>query len=116
MGIPTEQLIMHTLKISELSKTPFGRKIPDGKNSGERFRKEFLVPSLNNHKKVIVDLNDVIEGYEYGSSFLHEAFGGLVQHDGFRPDDLKKKMKIEYDHEDIVSEIWEYIENPKKYN
>lgn len=116
MGIITEQLTMYTLKISEFSKTPFGRKREDGKFSGERFREEFLVPKLKEHVQLKIDLNGVAEGYEYGSSFLHEAFGGLVQHNNFDPQELIKRIAISYDHEDIVTEIFEYIENPGKYN
>lgn len=102
--------------ISEFSRSPFGRNPDDGKFCGFNFRVNYLLPLIKEHEELTVDLNDVIDGYEYGSSFLHEAFGGLVQHENVSPESLKNKLKITYKHEDIVEEIWEYINNPKKYN
>lgn len=60
----------------DFSDVPAGRYKNDGPNSGEQFRKEFLVPALQTDEKVEV-LLDGAEGY--GSSFLEEAFGGLVR-------------------------------------
>lgn len=77
----------------DFSRTPLGRYHPkDGPNTGERFRSEFLVPALRSGDTVIVRI-DQAEGY--GSSFLEEAFGGLIRKEGFSASTLKEKLKIE---------------------
>lgn len=62
------------------SKYPAGRYKADGRFSGERCRRELLVPALRGTDVVVVDLNGTLG---YGSSFLEEAFGGLVREEGF---------------------------------
>jgi len=64
----------------DFSEWPGGRVESDGKFSGERFRKQFLVKCLRNDQIVKVIFDD---DYGYGSSFLEEAFGGLVRVEGF---------------------------------
>jgi hypothetical protein len=79
----------------DFSDVPAGRYLADGDFTGQEFREKYLVPALknadNNHP-VIVDINDV-EGY--GSSFLEEAFGGLVREEQFSKEELNHKLKIE---------------------
>lgn len=100
------------IKISvakDFSQKPFGRYLSDGKWSGERFRKEVLLPTFQKHmnENVVVDLNGVARGF--GSSFLEEAFGGLVRA-GIPKDLLLANLTIESDEEDYLIEIREYIE------
>jgi hypothetical protein len=85
---------MKTINIGrDFSLTPLGRYHPkDGPFTGERFREEFLKPALENNDIVTVEIGDA-EGY--GSSFLHEAFAGLVQKGYYTADQLKKKLIIE---------------------
>ncbi|WP_238947014.1 STAS-like domain-containing protein [Seongchinamella unica] len=106
---------MIEVRVGEFSRSPFGRKLEDGKFSGERFRKEKIAPSLRKGEKVWVYLDDVVPGYEYGSSFLHEAFGGLVLYEGFTEQELKARLKIVTEMKDVEQEIWEYIQAPAKY-
>ncbi len=65
---------------NEYTKTPGGRFEKEGQFSGEDFRKKLLQPKYEECKrrreKLIVNLDG---GYGYGSSFLEEAFGGLVR-------------------------------------
>ena len=90
---------------------PAGRFPADGDFNGERFRKEFLLPALRESEKVIVDF-DGTEGY--GSSFLDEAFGGLVRDEGFGAADLRAKLEITSKEDPTVStEVWGYIEDAK---
>jgi len=61
---------------AEYSPTPLGRYRKHGEYSGQRFREEFLIPALESHKKFYIDF-DGVAGLP--SSFLEEAFGGLVR-------------------------------------
>jgi len=103
-----------TISVSkDFSTVPAGRFITDGPNSGERFRNDFLKKNLEENDSVTV----IIDGVEgYGSSFLEEAFGGLVREFGFKKEDLKKKLEINFSEPEfkIYSDmIWEYIEGTK---
>ena len=99
----------------DFSRTPLGRYHPkDGPNTGERFRNEFLAPALRSHPLVTVRI-DQVEGY--GSSFLEEAFGGLVRREGFTALDLKNRVKIEClnpEYEFYRAAIWRHIDRAKK--
>lgn len=59
----------------DFSKFPAGRFLADGDASGAAFR-ERLVDALNSNEIVVV-VFDGVAGF--GSSFLEEAFGGLVR-------------------------------------
>lgn len=67
---------MHIVKVVEYTMFPGPRYKKLGKNSGEEFRCDVLIPALEEHDEVKVDLDGVIG---YGSSFLEEAFGGLIR-------------------------------------
>jgi len=99
---------------SDFSRSPFGRYPNDGRNSGERFRKEILVPLMKDSDVVCIEvrLDSVEQGYEYGSSFLHEAFGVLVRDEGFSPEEVKSKIKIVTKHDDYKREIYQYVADP----
>jgi hypothetical protein len=60
----------------DFSRSPAGRFISDGPNSGERFRRDFLIPGLEKDQYLTIEL-DGTRGM--GSSFLEEAFGGLIR-------------------------------------
>ena len=64
------------IKVADFSRSPGGRYKARSSASGEEFRDNILVPNIRKGKKVRVDL-DGVRGY--GSSFLEEAFGGLVR-------------------------------------
>lgn len=92
------------------SRTPAGRYQTDGLKSGESFRKECLLPALQNSDSVVVHI-DGIEGY--GSSFLEEAFGGLVRVEGFTRETLHRCLEIESIDEAWKQEICSYIDQAK---
>lgn len=75
----------------DFSRTPGPRYIRQGPFSGEKFRESLLVPALNSARIVFVDL-DGTSGF--GSSFLDEAFGGLVRVHGMRPERLLGRLKL----------------------
>ena len=64
---------------------PGGRYPEDGKGNGTTFRDEFLLPIVRSGDRVDVVL-DGAAGYP--SSFLDEAFAGLVRNYGFTPDQV----------------------------
>lgn len=82
---------MTTIHIaSQFSSTPGGRFKRMGPSSGEEFR-ERLIQLLDKNQNVTVIL-DGAEGY--GSSFLEEAFGGLVRSKKFSKEDILKRLHI----------------------
>lgn len=97
----------------DFTDTPLGRYASDGSFSGERFRDEYLLPALKGDEQVSVIIDDV-EGY--GSSFLEEAFGGLVRKHGFTAKELHSKLivvceSVAYQLYKIL--IWKYIDEAR---
>lgn len=91
---------------TDFSKSPSGRVPSDGPNSGQRFREELLFPALSKDNVEVV-LDGV---YTLGSSFLEEAFGGLVRLKGLTPDILRKKLVVRSRVDTYVRKVWSYIE------
>lgn len=97
---------------TDFSDVPAGRNKADGEFSGEKFRDEYLIPKLKNATKehpLVVNINDA-EGY--GSSFLEEAFGGLIR-EGYSEEYLKANLKIEANEIYKVYKeiIWQHIKD-----
>lgn len=93
---------------SDFSEFPAGRIPEDGPNSGERFREFFLLPLLNESKdKIEINLDDTLG---YGSSFLDEAFAGLLRNNGKTEKELKERLVFIDSRELYESMIWDYIE------
>ncbi|MCA3991410.1 STAS-like domain-containing protein [Vibrio vulnificus] len=67
---------MIEVRVTDFTQYPGPRYMDLGPNSGEEFRLKFLLPALKKDKQVRVILDGV---FGYGSSFLEEAFGGLVR-------------------------------------
>jgi len=94
----------------DFSDVPSGRYRTDGPASGEAFREDILRPALINNPVVTVEL-DGTEGYN--SSFLEEAFGGLVRKRYLAKGDARKRLIIEaktdaYKHYQVAA--YRYIE------
>lgn len=85
---------------NDFSRYPAGRTDHDSPVSGQKFRTAVLLPKLRdadeNNDCVVVSLDGV---RSYGSSFLEEAFGGLVRKEGYSKLKLKKILFIEYNDE-----------------
>lgn len=63
----------------EFSPYPSGRTANDGSFNGTRFREEVLVPAFRSTPEgehIIIDIDGV---RTFGSSFIEEAFGGLIR-------------------------------------
>lgn len=69
------------LNLAEFSKFPSGRDDNDGDFNGKLYRETILGPAIveaiKSGSRVCVSLEGVLS---FGSSFLEEAFGGLVRH------------------------------------
>lgn len=81
----------------EFNPYPSGRFPADGQFNGERFRVEVLEPALNSaraspREKVVVDIDGV---RSFGSSFLEEAFGGLIRKRVFTRKELKGLLEVQ---------------------
>jgi len=93
----------------DFSRVPAGRHVAESDFSGEAFREKILIPKLRQGGTVEV-LLDNTEGY--GSSFLEEAFGGLVRVGGFSYEYLKLHLIIVANStatNRYSAKIWEYI-------
>ena len=91
----------------DFSPSPAGRYVADGPYPGEKFRDTILLPAVRNSDHVEVDL-DGTDGY--GSSFLEEAFGGLVRA-GISARTLHSKLKLISSRKSYESRVWQYIDN-----
>ena len=97
----------------DFSPFPAGRYHPgDGPHTGQRFREERLVPALGELGEA-ERLEVVFDGVEgCGSSFLDEAFGGLVRDAGFSKAFLEKHLRLttsDSDLKDVVGLAYQHI-------
>lgn len=106
---------MIKINISEdFTDAPGPRYIKQGEYSGEQFRKEWLVPkmeeALQTKEKILIDLDGT---FGYPTSFLEEAFGGLTE---FFPKDVILET-IDFKSNDeisLIDEIKEYINSDER--
>lgn len=81
---------MHTINMTEdFSLNPFGRYRDDSEFSGEAFREDVLIPALEQHGKVIVDLSGT---NRYSLSFLNEISEGLIVDNEMTAEDVLDKV------------------------
>lgn len=96
---------------TDFSRFPAGRTEADGPFSGETFRNTVLAPALSEFPRVVINL-DGARGY--GSSFLEEAFGGLVRAGTFTKERLLDSVTIvSEDDPSLVRVIPQYIRDAK---
>ncbi|WP_223630184.1 STAS-like domain-containing protein [Pseudomonas atacamensis] len=97
---------MKTISLArDFTKFPAGRYKDDGPYSGELFREKYLAPALESGEEIAIDL-DGARGY--GSSFLEEAFGGLVRL-GFPADRVLARISLVSKDTSLITEIQSYI-------
>lgn len=94
----------------DFSRYPAGRYKADGPFSGEGFRNKFLLPALRRGDSVTIEL-DGARGY--GSSFLEEAFGGIVRA-GFDKESVLRLIDLVTEDDSLKSEIFEYIQQARQ--
>jgi hypothetical protein len=93
----------------DFSPFPAGRYLKDGPFPGERFR-AVLVDLFKKARLVVVGMDGTIG---YGSSFLEEAFGGLVRREGFTADELRTRLRLESTDPAFSTEAWGYVNDAK---
>lgn len=99
---------METMNISiakDFCETPAGRYVVDGPYSGERFRTDFLLPNLKAGKTLSINFDGTMG---YGSSFLEEAFGGLIRQ-GFTREQLQRQLQLSSSLAAYSDRVWRYI-------
>lgn len=104
-----EQTVINIAK--DFGRYPAGRYVSDGPYSGQAFRQNILVPALRSGSDVIEIELDGARGL--ASSFLEEAFGGLVR-EGFDPKVLLARLNLHSTDRSLVEEIRDYISNQAK--
>lgn len=95
----------------DFSRAPGARYRRHGPHSGEEFLEDILMPALRTaeemNSKVVVVLDGALG---YATSFLEEAFGGLVRN-GFTKSAIHARLKfISNEEPDLIDEIWTYID------
>lgn len=91
----------------DFSRYPYGRYRKYSETSGEVFREDHLIPALKEFDKITIEL-DGTEGY--GSSFLDEAFAGLIRGEGLDKNDIQKRLEfISNDDPSLIDEVKTYI-------
>ena len=100
---------MKTITIADdFSKFPAGRFREDGEASGAAFRDDLLAAALQDAEEVEV-VFDGVAGF--GSSFLEEAFGGLVRECHLDRTFLDEHLHLRADDPDLV----DFVQLAKRY-
>lgn len=106
---------MIKIKISkDFSEIPGGRTIEEGDYSGEAFRDTVLIQKYEeaeqNDEILEIDFDDC---YGFGTSFLEEAFGGLVRK--YHKHGILRRIRIiSFEDETIPDNIRKYVEAAEK--
>jgi hypothetical protein len=101
--------MMITINVAkDFTRFPSGRFRKNGDTSGEAFREIYLEPHLKVGEKVSVELDGTIG---YGSSFLEEAFGGLVRSLRLKPAVLNSNLLIKTEDTALLDEVNGYMED-----
>jgi hypothetical protein len=95
----------------DFTRFPSGRLMKFGNTSGEALRVKFLQPPISRGQSVTVELDDTI-GYD--SSFLEEAFGGLVRELKIAADDVLKLLTLKSEDSALVEEIVQYMRDAER--
>lgn len=99
---------VYTMKFIEVfTDMPIGRYREDGEYSGEVFREDVLLPALRENSKVVLNLDGA---FGFGSSFLDEAFAGIIRNGVYTLKELSQKLEISCkDDPETVKQIYKYM-------
>lgn len=104
-------LAMKISVLKDFTRAPGPRYIFEGKNSGELFRENLLVPKLREAiaRKTVLQI-DLDGTAGYGTSFLEEVFGGLIREDKLEFSTIKRTLKFKSTEDPfLIEEIEEYL-------
>ena len=105
---------MKIVRVLDFTEFPGPRHETIGKFSGERFREEVLLETIREHgiSQMAVDLDGTAG---YGSSFLEEAFGGLIRRGVPYPEvaDLCERI-ISHEDPSLIDEIKGYVHEERR--
>ncbi|EGR1040972.1 STAS-like domain-containing protein [Vibrio cholerae] len=99
---------MKTIRIADRYPCPGPRYKRLGPASGQEFRESWLSKELRRSSELTVDLDGTVG---YGSSFLEEAFGGLIREDHFPQEVVLGIRFISNEEPELIEEIKEYIQD-----
>ena len=85
---------------------PLGRIPEDGEYNGTLFKDSILIPAIKNNRTVVVDFHGVAMA---GSSFLEEAFGGIIRERIITKKDFSSRIIILTDRQVILDRIKKYV-------
>lgn len=86
------------LMVADFSTYPIGRDDDDSDFNGAKFRRDWLVPALRHAIEVNGKLHVSFRGVlSFGSSFLEEAFAGLISKEGFAKEIVQRTLVIDVD-------------------
>jgi len=99
--------------VTEFSETPGPRFRDEGDFSGEELREDHLLPlvrdTIENDQTLLVDLDGT---HGYLTSFLEEAFGGLIRVDKIQFEILSKVLSFKSDEEKyLIDDIDGYMQD-----
>lgn len=98
---------MKTVSVArDFTRFPSGRYKQNGDTSGEAFRERFLEEPIARGEKVIVELDGTVG---YGSSFLEEAFGGLVRKLRLPAETIFDRLEFRAEDRSLIDEVKDYI-------
>lgn len=90
------------------SMSPTGRYERDGESNATAFKKRFILDNLKAGENFFIDL-DGTDGY--GSSFLDEAFAGLVRDNLIAKEEFFQRFTFKSDEDpSFIEEIKSYID------
>jgi hypothetical protein len=97
----------------EFTSTPGSRYKIEGDFSGELFRQSVLKPKLkqaiDENAKLFIDLDGTAG---YGTSFLEEAFGGLIRENGYDYQTIIDHIEFKSEEEEyLIEDIYEYLKD-----
>ena len=97
----------------DFSKTPGPRYEDEGNFSGKRFREECLLPRFKEALKKGWGLTVDLDGTAgYGTSFLEEAFGGLIRNEKLSLKDIQRTIHFKSEEEPyLIDDINKYMED-----
>ena len=95
----------------DFSRYPAGRTTAYGPYSGEAFREKFLRSPIAKGQHVVVLMDSAVG---YGSSFLDEAFAGLVRVGVASATRLRELLTLRSEDDSLIDEVWTYVDDEEK--